>query len=121
MEYQNTRYAVVKEPKPGAALYFEHAYCLHNTPLSVMSTTSDIFRAQNPKPIEGFVLVPDEKMGNWHDAKSEITALTLGIIRRNFIADNRTDKLLKEIEKSINQYGKAIKVSKVTSLPHSVR
>lgn len=108
MEYQNTRYAVVKEPNPEAALYFEHAYCLHDSPLSIMSTTSDIFQVQKPKGIEGFALIPDEKIGNWHDAKSEITDLTLGVIRRNFIADSRTEKLLIEIEKSIEGYGKAI-------------
>jgi len=108
MEYQNTRYAVVKKPNPEAALYFEHAYCLHNSPLSIMSTTSDIFQVQKPKPIEGFALIPDDKIGNWYDAKSEITELTLGVIKRNFIADSRTDKLLHEIEKSIKEYGKAI-------------
>lgn len=108
MEYQNTRYAVAKEPNPEAALYFEHAYCLHDSPLSIMSTTSDIFQVQKPKPIEDFAIVPDEKVGNWHEAKSEITELTLGVIRRNFIADSQTEKLLSEIEKSIEEYGKAI-------------
>jgi len=106
MEYKKTRYAVVKEPNPESALYFEHAYSLYGTPLGSMTTASDIFAPKEPTIIENFILSPEKAIGNNHwDSKTEITRNAIDIIRNNFITNSYTNGFLKKIEKSINKYG----------------
>ena len=105
--YKNTRYAVVKEPNPEAALYFEHAYALHGTPLGAMMSASDLFLPKKePTVIEDFILSPEDSIGEEHwDSMGLITKNALEIIKRNFLENQFTNTFLEKIEASIENYG----------------
>ena len=85
MKYESKRYAVVNQPTPESALYFDKVYCLDGSTKSIFPTEIDLYLPEISRDIPDFIIDTQSSLNieNW-DFKKIITKKSAHLLNENF-------------------------------------